>query len=278
MNNITTQLRSGKQAIRIIFIGLCVSWIASITLALQIKKLLTSSNYPQGTDPSFDEVLAFLFLLLFIFGLWLALRTWLDSRNRLSDSLHNTFRTIGLCIVVLFVLSIIIEVFLVSAGLAFAKNAQPLVVNEPSPSDSLVAFPTPINLEPTPAYDPAALFMSGNITSALDGLRVGDMSVNVAASGQSIESIQVHLFRIACTIQSAQGTQTEAVDEHKLYIEGPIPVNEGSFFASQNQVVIHGVFSSSTSLHGTLYLSYTDPQNQQTCDLGNFDWEVNPLK
>ena len=150
------------------------------------------------------------------------------------------------------------------------------MVDEPRPDYSYPEFPAPISLQPTPTFDPAAHELTGYITSAMDGLRVGEISLSFSAGGDTLDTIQLHIYRITCSVQTDNSVTVYAVDDSKPVIQGPIPLAGTDFYVDQAPAVIHGVFIFPDDAHGTLYLRYADPVSQTDCDLGNFDWTAAP--
>jgi hypothetical protein len=254
-----------------------VFWAASIAFALQLKTLLTPGNYPVGSDPSFDISVAIFFFVLCLLGAVLAWRGLLDGQNKLEGRVRNlvnftTFVNVGLLLI-----AFVTGGLLYSANSAFVSGYRPLVIDEPRPDYSYPAFPTPFDLTPTPTDAPGAALLSGNILSTLDGLRIGEISISLSTTGDTIEYIQLYIYRITCQVQQAGSFTAYAVDDSKALIRGPIHLQDGDFFAAQGVASIQGVFASPQSAHGSLYLRYTDPTTNQSCDLGSFTWSASPV-
>ncbi len=255
--------------------GLLAIWIGSIGLTLEIKNLLTPGSIPADIDPSFNISLVAFCILLCLLGALIAWRGVLESDRRLEETKRRVLNIATMAVTVLLSLAFILTALTFSANNAFARQYQPVVLDRPRPDYSLPDFPTPAVPQPTPTFDPQAKYFAGPITSAMDGLRVGNVWVSMAPTGQSIYSIQVYMERIECSFQGAGSVTTHAVDASQQVIGGPIQIQEdGTFFGGQATAVVHGAVASSNEVHGTLYLRYVDPASQQACDLGNFDWDA----
>jgi len=262
---------------KLVFWGILMFWAASIAFALQMKTLLTPGNYPIGSDPSFDISVAALFCVLCLLGAVLIWRGLLDGQNKLEGRVRNlvnfaTFVNVGLLAIVF-----VTGGLLFSANSAFVLGYKPFVIDEPRPDYSFPAFPTPFDPQPTPTDAPGAGLLSGNILSTLDGLRIGEISISLSPTGDTIETIQLHIYRITCRVQQAGSFTAYAVDDSKPLIRGPIRIQDGNFFAAQGIASIQGIFASPQSAHGSLYLRYTDPATHQSCDLGSFTWSASPV-
>jgi hypothetical protein len=277
MNQVGKEIKQFISGNRKILLGLLVAWAASIAFAIQLRTLLTPGNYPIGSDPSFDMIIAALFFILFLLGILLAYRTWLDNRNGLVGEIKRYLRVSVVVLIILFLIGIVTDLLLYSAGYAFQRDYNSFVMDAARPDYSFPEFPTPQVSQPTPVSSSGTVLLSGNITSGMDGLRVGSISIRVNSSVNTLEAIQVLIHRINCTVQQGTTPTIYAVDETKFWMPAPIQVTDGSFFASMDQAVLFGIFASPENAHGTLYIVYTDPQTQQTCSLGNFDWTVNPV-
>jgi hypothetical protein len=260
-----------------VIVGVILLWGGSIAFALKIKTLLTPSNYPLGSDPSFDIVIAAFFFLLCPLGALLTWRGILDRERRWEGKVRRninfaTFATIGLLILVL-----INGGLLLSANLTFLRQYQPSSIDEPRPDYSFPAFPTPFESQPTPTDVPGAKFLVGSILSSMDSLRVGQLSISLSPTDGTIASIQFYIYRIRCSLQSGGTVTNYAVDASKLLMRGPIQVQDGDFYASQGPATLHGILADSDQAHGTLSLRYADPATGQACDLGSFYWSAAPV-
>jgi hypothetical protein len=257
--------------------GMLLLWAASIALAFQLQALLTPGNYPIGSDPSFYICVAVFFFVLCVLGALLIWRGLLDGQNRLESRTRNivnfaTYISVGLLVIVFVSGSI-----LFSANRAFLRDYQPLVADEPRPDYSFPVFPTPFDPQPTPTDVPGAPLLSGNLLSTLDGLRIGDISISLSPAGDIIEYIQLHIYRITCRVQTAGSFTEYAVDENKQLIRGPIRLQNRNFYVAQGSASIQGIFGSPQSAHGSLYLHFTDPSSNQSCDFGSFTWSASPI-
>ncbi len=215
--------------------------------------------------------------MLCLFGVVLIWRGLLDGQNKLKGRARNlinfaTFLSVGLLLI-----AFVTGGLLFSASSTFTRSYRPLVIDEPRPDYSFTPFPTPFDLTATPTDVPGALLLSGNILSTLDGYRTGEISISVSSTGDTIEYIQIYIFRATCQVQQGGAYHTDAVDESKPLIRGPLPLQDGSFFAAQGAASIQGVFASPQSVHGSLFLRYTDPATHQSCDLGSFTWSAGPV-
>jgi hypothetical protein len=261
----------------LVFWGALVLWVASIAFALQLKTLLTPGNYPIGSDPSFDISVAIFLFVLCLVGAVLIWRGLLDSQNKLEGRVKGfvnfaTFVSVGLLVI-----TFVTGGLLSSANNAFVLGYRPLIIDEPRPDYSFTPFPTPFDMTPTPTDAPGAALLSGNILSTLDGLRIGQISISLSSTGDTIEYIQLHIFRITCQVQQGGVVTAYAVDDSKPLIRGPISLQDGNFFAAQGAASIQGIFASPQSAHGSLYLRYTDPATNLSCDLGSFTWSAGPV-
>ena len=251
--------------------GTLLLWPGSIALALQIKTLL---NEPAGVDPSFDLSLAAFFLFLSLLGAVLDWRFFMSRAGKMTAALSRIGNTATVSLIVILVVNLGTLILLFSANSAFFRGYHPLVLDEPSPDYSLPVFPTPVNPLPTPTFDPGVIYISGNIISSLDGFRIGEITLNMSPSYDVVNSIQLHIFRIPCTVQQNGQNSTYAVDASKPFLDGPFQVQNQNFYVNQSIAVIHGVVDSPEDIHGTIYLHYTDPSNNQSCDIGNATWDA----
>jgi hypothetical protein len=267
-------MRSTYARWKLVLWGIVVLWAGSITLALQLKALFTPSNYPIGSDPSFDICVAIFLFILCLLGAVLIYRGVLDDQNKLLGNRRTlvnlaTYVSAGLLVVVF-----TSGALLFSANSAFLRGYRPLVIDEPRPDYSFPAFPTPFDPQPTPTDVPGATLLSGNLISTIDGLRVGEISFSISPAGDAIEYIQLHIYRGLCQVPQDGTFTAYAVDDSKPLIRGPITLQDGNFSVDQGVASIQGVFGSSQSAHGSLYLHYSNPAGGQSCDFGSFTWSV----
>ena len=275
----THQEKNAKQvisaALKLTIIGFFVIWGASIALALQLRTLFTPGRFPLGVDPSFDILVA-----VFCFGILLlgALTLWRGIREiqGLPEGKFGKYINVATMInlgLLFFVVAIGALIF--SANRAFAAQYTPLVRDEPAPDRSLQDFPTPV-VQPTPTFNPEAVYLAGNVTSNIDGFRVGTIWISASKTNPTINYIQVFTNRNTCSVQDGTSVTTFAINDSQQFIGGPIQVQDGDFYASQNMAVIHGVMVTTAQAYGTVYLHYVDPATNRSCDLGSFSWTATP--
>ncbi len=264
--------RRMPQGIRLTILGFLIIWGASIAFALQLKTLLTPKTAGVIYDPSFDimvAVLCFIVVLLGVILVWRGIREVEDRpEGRFSSYLNiATAINIGLLILALATAGLIF-----SANRAFANIDQPLLRDQPAPDYSVPAFPTPALPQPTPTHNPASVYLAGPILSNISGLRVGNIWISASKKDNSINYIQVYTNRIECRVQQGNTVSTFAVASSQQLIPGPIQNQNGNFYAAQPMAVIQGVMITTNSAYGTVYLHYTDPGTNLSCDLGSFNW------
>jgi hypothetical protein len=257
-----------------IILGLFLFWAASIGLALDLQTLLTPGNFPIGSDPSFDISLAAFCFLVCLLGAVFTWRGTLMEEGNLRGKIAKNINTATIFLGVFLVFVFIAGGLLYSANSAFAAQFKPFLLSEPRPDYNVPDFPTPILPQPTPTYDPAAKYLAGPITSAMDGLKVGSIWIGMSPGGETVHYIQIYLDPIVCSVQTGGSVASFAVNQSQQLLDGPIQVQNGNFYASQDMAVLHGIIVSSTEAHGTLYLHYIDPASRRSCDLGNFDWDA----
>ncbi len=258
--------------VRLTILGCLIIWGASIAFALQLKTLLTPNTGNVLYDPSFDIMVAVLCVILVLLGvilLWRGIReVEAPAENKFSKFLNIAAAiNIGLLI-----LAIAIAGLIFSANRAFANQYQPLLRDEPAPDFSVPAFPTPAFPQPTPTYSPTSAYLAGPILSNFSGLRVGNIWISANKTDNSINFIQVYTNRIACRVQQGNSVSTFAIDTSQQLIAGPIQNQDGNFYAAQPQAVVQGYMVTTASAYGTVYLHYTDPATNRSCDLGSFNW------
>lgn len=266
-----------SSALKLTIIGFFIIWGASIALALQLRTLFTPGRFPIGVDPSFDILVAVFCFIILVLG---ALILWRGIREiqGMPEGKYGKYITMATMInlgLLFFVFAIGGLVF--SANRAFAAQNTPLVRDETVPDYSYQEFPTPA-VQPTPSFDPQAVFLAGNIISNIDGFRVGTIWVSASKAGDKINYIQVFTNRITCTVQDGSTMTNFAINQSQQLIGGPIQVQDGDFYAAQNMAVIHGVMVTTAQAYGTVYLHYIDPATNRSCDLGSFSWTATPSK
>jgi hypothetical protein len=258
--------------------GVILLWSGSIALALQLKKLLTPGNYPIGIDPSFDISVAAFLLILCLLGLLFIYYGIQEQQNQLDEKSGRFLNLATYGMVGLLVLVFVTSGLLFSANLAFSHQNTSISIDEPRPDYSYLTFPTPFDSRLTPTDVTNAVLLSGPILSTMDGLRVGDISFSVSSNYQTIYTITVYTYRIKCSLQTGGTITTYAVDATKSLIRGPGQVTEDSFFIAQGVASIHGILVSSGQAHGALYLNYSDPASNRSCDLGSFTFTASPVE
>jgi hypothetical protein len=258
---------------RLIVIGALLIWVASIGLALQLKNLLTPSNYPVGTDPSFDMSVAAFCILAVILGGLLLWHGIAEREKRMEARLEKLINTATIFICMLLVINFLSGVLLFSANRSFAASYTPLLRDEPAPDDAMPTFAVPIAAKPTPTFDPTSKFMAGPVKSAFSGLRVGDIWISLTPSRDTVRFVQVYMDRIQCNVQDGLTSGFFAVGKSEQLISGPFQIlGDRTFFGAQDMAVIHGIIGTLDQGYGTVYLHYKDPTTNRTCDLGSFDW------
>ena len=263
-------------ALKLTIIGFFVIWGSSIALALQLKTLLTPGRFPIGVDPSFDILVAvfcFIILVLGILILWRGIREVEGMPEGKFISYINvaTMINLGLLIIVFAT-----GVLIFSANRAFAAQNVPVVRDEPVPDYSFQDFPTPAVPQPTPTFKPGDVFLAGNIISPIDGLRVGTIWISASKTNTTINYIQVFTNRITCSVQNGASVSIFAINTSQQMLGGPIQVQDGDFYATQDMAVIHGIMVTTAQAYGTVYLHFTDPATKRSCDLGSFSWTATP--
>ena len=259
---------------RFFIAGLAIAWVASIGLAVQLKTLLTPGNYPIGRDPSLDITAAVFFGLLAILGGVLAWGGWMEKNRSIGPNLGRILNGVTIVTGIFLGLVAVITVLLFSANLAFMRQYIPSFIDEPKPDYSYPNFPAPVDLQPTPVYDPNSINLSGPILSSLDGLRVGQVLISLAADMTQIETILIQVNRISCNVQQDGKVTTYAVDQNKILVRGPVLLQDDSFYTSQMGTAVHGIITQNGQAHGTIYLQYINSAGRRTCDLGNFEWSA----
>ncbi len=254
-------------------LGFLIIWGASIAFALQLKTLTTPGKYPVGTDPSFDILVAALCVVVVLLGIILLWRGIREVEGR-PGGRYSQYLTIAAAINFgLLILVLVVAGLVFSANRAFAIQDQPVLRDEPAPDTSMSAFPTPAQLQPTPTYNPGAIYLAGPVIDHFSQLRVGNIWISASKSDNSINYIQVYTNRVECHVQQGSSVSTYAVNLSQQLVSGPIQRDQnGNFYASQDMVVIQGVMGSTTSAYGTVYVHYIDPATNRSCDLGAFTW------
>ncbi len=268
----TPEKRRISQGMRLIIIGFLIIWGASIAFALQLKTLLTPKPTGVVYDPSFDLIVAVLCVIVVLLGVILVWRGIREVEAQPEGQVSNylniaTAINVGLLIFVLAIAGLIF-----SANRAFASQDQPLLRDEPAPDYSVPAFPTPALPQPTPTHDPVSVYLAGPIISNFSGLRVGNIWISASKTDNSINYVEVYTNRIECRVQQGSSVSTFAIDNSQQLIPGPIQNQDGNFYAAQPMAVIQGVMITTESAYGTVYLHYTDPSTNRSCDLGSFNW------
>ncbi len=257
----------------LIILGALLIWIASIGLALQLKTLLTPSNYPVGSDSSFDLSVAAFCVLVIVLG---GLQLWhgiAEREKRAEARIEKIINAISIFVCVLLVINFVTGVILYSANRSFQAGYVPFIRDEPAPDDTMPAFAAPIQAQPTPTFDSTSKFMGGPIKSALDGLRVGDIWISLTPNRDAVRFVQVYMHRIQCNLVGDSSGGVLAAGSSQQLLSGPFQIQEDrTFFAAQDMAVIHGIIGTVDQGYGTVYLRYKDPATNRTCDLGSFDW------
>ncbi len=263
-----------SQGMRLIVLGFLILWGASIAFALQLKTLLSPKGIGVVYDPSFDilvAVLCFILVLLGVILVWRGIR----EVEALPEGQFSGYLNIATAInigLLIFIMAIAGLIF--SANRAFAVQDSPLLRDEPAPDNSVPAFPTPAQPQPTPTHNPVSVYLAGPIISNFSGLRVGNIWISASKADNSINYVQVYTNRIECRVQQGNTVSTFAIDDSQQLISGPIQNQDGNFYAAQPQAVIQGVMITTASAYGTVTLHYTDPSTNQNCDLGSFNWSA----
>jgi hypothetical protein len=258
---------------KLIVIGALLIWAATILLTLELKTLLTPGNFPVGTDPSADLVAVAFCVEVAVLGALLLWGGVLEREKRMEIKFARFLNTATILTAAFLCITFISVAVLFAANKAFAAGYQPILRDEPAPDYSVPAFSTPLPSQPTPTYNPTSAFLAGPIKSALDSLRVGDIWISLTPNMDSINFIQVYMNRIQCNVQDGAPAGIFAVDKSEQLVNGPIPIQDDrTFFAAQDMAVFHGIIGTLDQGYGSVYLRYTDPVTNRTCDLGSFDW------
>ncbi len=263
-----------SQGIRLAILGFLIIWGASIAFALQLKTLLTPKAIGVVYDPSFDILVAGVCLIVVLLGVIL---TWRGIRELqdLPDGRFSGYLNVATAINVgLLIFVVAIAGLILSANRAFTSQVQPNLRDEPAPELSMPAFPTPALPGPTPTFNPVSGYLAGPLISNFSGLRVGNIWISANKTDNSINFIQVYTNRIECRVQQGNTVSTFAVDQSQQIIPGPIQNQDGNFYAAQPMAVIQGIMITPASAYGTVYLHFTDPATNRSCDLGSFNWSA----
>lgn len=265
-------LPGSDDGMKLILPGILALWGSAIVLGIELHLLLTPGSFPVGFDPSFNITLAAFSFLLGVMGLLLIWRGILVREGKLEGKAQRNLNVLTIITTVVLVLAFFSGAITFSANRAFTAQYIPRQYEEPTPDSSFAGFPIPALPQATPTYDPGSKYLAGSITSSLDDLRVGDIWISASSAGDKINYVQVFLNRIVCSGPPDGPNLTFAVDASEQFIDGPVPIQDGDFFISQEMASVHGILGSASDAHGTLYLKYIDPATRRSCDLGNFDW------
>ncbi len=259
---------------RFIVLGLVVLWIASLAFVLEILNLTVVKKFQVSSDPSLEMIIAAFCLLLTLLG---ALLIWRGDRENDGRPKDRTQRYLNLATVATI---LALAITTCSGGLVFSANraflAQQTTYIRPAPQPdySLTVFPTPNSPQPTPTFDPAGKYLAGTLIGSIDHLSVGSIWISESPDDQAINYVQLTIQPVECTVQQNGLPYTFAVKDSQPWIDGPLRVQNGIFYANLDTTIIHGEIVSPEEIMGTLYLRYTDPKTGQSCDLGTFEYDA----
>ena len=129
---------------------------------------------------------------------------------------------------------------------------------QPRPDFSLPEFPTP-QVSPTPTYDPSQNYLASALVGSIDHLRVGDIWISMSADMNTINFVGFTIQPIECVVDNQGVLTTYAVQKNTPVIFGPLAVQDGRFYANQNDAVLEGVIIPPDEAMGTVYLHYKTP-------------------